>query len=125
MTPLNQHVVPRRRVNAGTYSRQRGSINSTTVTMTLGIFVIMAVTFLSFFYLSQVQNTASQGSDIQALEERMAELRERQRSLELEGAELRSIRTIEKNIPNLNLVAAEKVSYLTQPGDRLSARVAP
>src|SRR5687768_9378906 len=110
MTSIQQHVVPRRR-SFGSYKHasastfQRGSINSTTVSITLGIIVIMAVTTLSFFYLSQVQNTASQGSDIQALEERMAELRERQRSLELEGAELRSIRTIEKNIPDLNLVA--------------------
>jgi hypothetical protein len=123
---IQQQVVPRRRP-ALSYglpsSRQRGSINSTTVSITLGIFVILAVTILSFLYLRQVQNTASQGSDIQALEERMVELRERQRSLELEGGELRSIRAIEKSVPELNLVAADHVSYLAQPGERVAARL--
>ena len=121
MTPtITQQVVPRhiRRRHA----HQRGSIDSTTVSITLSIFVIIAVTILSFYYLSQVQDTASHGSDIQMLEEHMAELRERQRSLELEGAELRSIRAIEKNVPELNLVAADRVSYLTKPGERVAAR---
>jgi hypothetical protein len=84
----------------------------------------MAVTFLSLFYLQQVLGTASQGSDIRGLEGRIMELRERQRSLELEGAELRSIRTIENHIPQLNLVLTDRVSYLAQPGDRVAARLA-
>jgi len=90
------------------------------MSMTLGIVVILTVAALSFFYLGQVQNTAGQGSDIQRLEEHLLELRERQKALELEGARLRSLQTIEQNIPQLNLVASDQVTYLPQPGDRVA-----
>jgi hypothetical protein len=135
MTPNRiQNVRPRRQTkfSAGLARRlpaqfrtgqtQRGSISSTTITITLGISVLLTVTFLSFFYLGQVQNTALQGSDIRDLEERIIDLRERQRELELEGAELRSIRTIEQHIPELNLETTDRVSYLTRPGEQVAAR---
>ena len=122
MTPtITQHVVPRRRP-ANPVRWQRGSISSTTITITLGITVILAVTFLSFFYLGQVQDTASRGSEIQNLEEHLTKLRERQRSLELESARLRSIQTIEKRVPELNLVATNHVTYIAQPHERVAVR---
>lgn len=121
MTQTTQHVIPRYRSTAYNDS-QRGSITSTTVTALLGIGVITAVAMLSFFYLSQVQDTAKQGTDIHNLEERLIELRERQRSLELESAELRSIQAIERRVPELNLVPADRVTYLAPLPDRVAAR---
>jgi len=115
---ITQHVTSRPHLHT-----QRGSISPTTATITLGLTVIMAVAFLSFLYLGQVQDTASQGSDIQVLEESILQLRERQRSLELEGAQLRSMQTIEERIPELNLVITDRVSYLTPAYQQVAAHV--
>jgi len=121
---LIQNVTPRRSrpYMAGW---QRGSISSTTATTILGITVIFGVAFLSFFYLGQVQDTASQGTDIQSLEERLIELNDRQRSLELESAQLRSLQTIEDSIPELNLVSTGSVTYLAKPLEKVVTASSP
>ncbi len=121
MTHTTQHVTPRYRAPSRA-SREHGSITPTTITAMLGITVIAAVAILSFIYLGQVQDTAAQGSDIHRLEERILELRERQRALELESAELRSIQAIERRVPALNLVPADQVTYLEPLPDRVAAR---
>lgn len=99
---------------------ERGSISSTTLTLGLGITVILVVAGLSFFYLGQVLNTATQGTDIHNIEEHISELKERQHTLELEGAHLRSIQAIEQKIPELNLVKTDSVSYLNQLAERVA-----
>ncbi len=99
---------------------ERGSISSNTITLGLGITVILVVAGLSFFYLGQVLDTAAQGTDIHAIEQRISELKERQHTLELEGARLRSIQAIEQKIPDLNLVKTDNVSYLSQETGRVA-----
>lgn len=99
---------------------ERGSISSATITLGLGLTVILVVAGLSFFYLGQVLNTAAQGTDIHVIEERISALKERQHALELEGAHLRSIQAIEQKIPELNLVKTDNVSYLNQPTERVA-----
>lgn len=121
MTQIAQQVTPRHRSAVARY-RQRGSITSTTITALMGIGVITSVAMLSFFYLNQVQDTATQGVDIHQLEARLIELRERQRSLELESAELRSIQAIERHGSKLNLVPVDRVTYLAPLPGRLTAR---
>jgi hypothetical protein len=76
---------------------------------------------LGFFYLGQVLGTASQGSDIQKLEEQIVELKEQQREVELEGARLRSIDTIEERVNQLNLVSTSKVTFLKTSPDKVAA----
>ncbi len=100
---------------------ESGFINSHTATAILGVITIFSLAALSFLYLGQVLGTASEGSDIQRLENEIIELRDRQRELELKGARLRSINTIEKDIQNLNLVKTDKVSYLIPHLDRVAA----
>lgn len=91
---------------------QKGNINSTTLTLALSIVTVLCVAALGFFYLGQVMNTASHGSDVQALAEKMVELKEEQRELELESARLRSIQNVENKINQLDLVDTERVAYL-------------
>lgn len=94
---------------------QTGGITSATVTLTFGAIALALLTTLGFVYLQQVLNTASQGGDVQALESEIGTLKDRQRELELEGAKLRSLETVEGNVQKLNLVAADQVSFLTLP----------
>ncbi len=81
---------------------------------------LITVSLLGFFYLQQVVHTASQGTDVHVLESEIANLREQQRQLELDGASLRSLNTIEDHVQKLNLVATDKVSYLAATSDKVA-----
>lgn len=123
---IQQNVVPRHRstVSATRTSRpqlqrsrfsltsQRGSVDHATLTITFGVVALVVVGLLGFFYLQQVMNTASEGTDMHELETQIVELREQQKELELEGAQLRSLQAVEGRIDQLNLVETDKVSYL-------------
>jgi len=99
------------------FSTQRGSVTQGTVTVAFSVLSLVILALLGFFYLQQIFSTASQGSDIQALESRLVELKERQRELELQGAELRSIQAVEDHVKELNLVSVGPVAYLADsPG---------
>ncbi|MDP3997842.1 MAG: hypothetical protein Q8P73_05075 [bacterium] len=95
---------------------QRGSVTQSTLTLALALVSVIGVSLVGFFYLQQVFGTASHGSDVQALENQVIQLQEKQDQLELEGSRLRSIQAVEKRVQDLNLVQTDRVSYLvTQP----------
>lgn len=140
---IKQHVVPRSRqpivssgrvfVTTRSYQRgtgqrarsyqQQGSVSHGTITIVFGVLAVAMVGMLGFVYLKQVVNTASHGTDVHALESRIIDLNERQRQLELEGAQLRSLQAVENNVQKLNLVSTDRVSYLTTvPGQVAAAR---
>lgn len=116
-----QSVIPRPKRNFVSRQKvnfaQRGSITPPTTALLLGIIVIFSVAWLSFFYLNQVQGTAAQDTDIQTLEDKLQQLRERQRALELAGARLRSLQTIEQRAQKLNLITTDQFAYLPEEPD--------
>jgi hypothetical protein len=122
---IQQYVVSRRTNTRIATQRQfrwqRGSASPQTYTVVFGLLLFTLISCLGFFYLQQVLNTASQGSSIEALEEKLLELKSQQRNLELEGAQLRSIETIEERVKELNLVEAQEVVYLGQGRDLVAA----
>ncbi|MAF81269.1 hypothetical protein CL628_04625 [bacterium] len=99
---------------------QRGSITQSTITLSVGLLALVTVSVLGFVYLQQVFGTASQGADIQALEHRIDELQQTQRSLELEGAQLRSIQAVEDRVLELNLIESDSVAYLAPATDTVA-----
>ncbi|MEX0650272.1 MAG: hypothetical protein WD200_04675 [Candidatus Andersenbacteria bacterium] len=122
---IQQRIVPRHRAsgfqvrtrarnvsNHFSFMSQRGSVDHATVTITLGVLALLVVGLLGFFYLQQVVDTASQGTDVRQMESQIVELREKQKQLELEGAQLRSLQAVEDRVNHLNLVESDKVSYL-------------
>lgn len=114
-----------RRSLPAVFTRQTGAITHSTITMSLGLIALFTVALLGFFYLQQVMGTASQGTDIHTLESKIVDLKEQQRKLELEGAQLRSLKTIETNVNELNLVATDKVSYLENPLEKVALSITP
>lgn len=104
----------------GRLTAQRGSVTQSTVTVVFSLVALVLVAGLGFFYLQQVLGTASQGTDIQALESQLVELREHQKALELEGANLRSIQAVEQRVQQLNLVATDRVAYLAPVPDKVA-----
>lgn len=124
----SQHVLRRRRLDRERVgiqhlsSLQRGSATHATVTVLFGIFALVLVGSLGLFYLQQVVGTASSGTEIREIEERISELKERQRILELEGAELRSLQVVEERAKELNLIGADRVTFLVSTDDKVAAR---
>lgn len=115
---ISQHVISRR-LSAG-YRTQHGSITHTTVTAAFGVSTLALLAMLGFFYLQQVLHTASQGTDIHTLESQLLDLKQQQRQLELEGAQLRSLQTVEERVQKLNLAPVSHVTYLSQVPDHVA-----
>lgn len=116
---IRQYVVARRRGSpayvpglAWRQAASAGHVDHGTITLGLGLVGLLLVSLLAFFYLQQVLQTAESGSDIHAMEIQLLELKEKQRALELEGAQLRSLQTVEGRLEKLNLVQTGQVSYL-------------
>lgn len=118
---IKQHITPRHRAGlpAGALA-EAGSINRKTVTLGFSLLVLFSLSALGFFYLQQVLETASRGSEISELENNLMDIKTQQRSLELESAELRSIQKIEGQLNTLNLVATDRVAYLSLPEGRVA-----
>ncbi len=119
MTPkITQHVVPRNGRKLPVFSASnRGAIDHTTAALMLGLAAVTIVGMLGFFYLQQVVQTASQSTDVRQLEAKITDLKEKQRVIELEGAQLRSLKNVEEDTQKMNLVPTEKVSYLAPTFD--------
>lgn len=115
---IQQHIRPRHAA-----LRQYGAVNHTTAALMFGIAAVAIVGMLGFFYLQQVVHTASQGTDIYQLEQKLSDLKGKQRILELEGAQLRSLKNVEGDAQKLNLVPTDTVSYLAPSDDLLAARI--
>jgi hypothetical protein len=111
---IEQHVIPRNgaRQQHGTRSSNRGAINHSTAALMLGFTAVAMVGMLGFFYLQQVVHTASQNTDVRELETKITDLKEKQRVIELEGAQLRSLKNVEGDLEQMKLVPTDKVSYL-------------
>lgn len=113
---ISQHVVPRH-----SRSPQRGSITPTTLTAAFGVGTLVIIALLGFFYLQQVLHTASQGTDVHDLESKLIELKREQQRLELEGAQLRSLQTVEERVKKFNLAPTDRVTYLLPTPDHVAA----
>lgn len=124
MTPkIQQNVAPRNGNRIERRSSNRGAINHTTAALMLGFAAVSLVGMLGFFYLQQVVHTASQSTDVHVLESKITDLKEKQRVIELEGAQLRSLKNVEQDMEKMNLVPTDKVSYLAPVGDSTVAMV--
>ncbi len=115
---IPQTVVSRRRIVKA--FAQRGSVNHATITVVFCCIALGIVSLLSFFYLQQVIDTASQGADIHALQAQVGSLKEQQRALELQGAEIRSLQNVQGRVQKLNLVQSNNMSYLTSQSDKVA-----
>lgn len=115
---IQQNVVSRNGSKTLTVSRSnRGAINHSTAALMLGFTAVAIVGLLGFFYLQQVVHTASQSTDVRELESKITDLKEKQRVIELQGAQLRSLKNVEGDMEKLNLVPTDKVSYLAPISD--------
>lgn len=124
---IKQHVTARptsshqtRLRGASRFSAQQGSLTNSTVAVLFGVVLLCTLSVAGFFYLQQVLATSNQGSDIHDLESKVMELKNQEKALELQGAQLRSLETIQNNVAKLNLVPSGPVAYLVNPSQKVA-----
>jgi len=84
--------------------------------VTLAVALIFLVCLLSLFFLAQVFQSSTKGYEISELESDMEALKEQNKVLEIQAAELRSFETIKNEAEKLNMVQANKIVYIKQSG---------
>jgi hypothetical protein len=119
---ISQQVVRRPGTKSSFASQftQRGSVNHATITVVFSFMALIVVSLLGFFYLQQVIDTASQGADIHTLQAQIGSLKEQQRDLELQGAEVRSLQNVQDRVQKLNLVQSNHVTYLSSQAGQVA-----
>ncbi|PIS06139.1 MAG: hypothetical protein COT80_01040 [Candidatus Buchananbacteria bacterium CG10_big_fil_rev_8_21_14_0_10_33_19] len=83
--------------------------------------VIVTLTFVvTGAYLMQINMTATKGYEIKDLENRLSQLQEDHKKLNLSYIELQSMANILEQVPKLNLVATENLEII-KPADSVVA----
>ncbi len=78
----------------------------------LASFIALSVFFIAF-YLWQINDLATKGFQINSFEEKVANLKDNNKNLELQAADLQSLSNIEKLEKDLNMVKVNKVEYIS------------
>ena len=81
-----------------------------------GLWFLAVLVVLSVMYLLEVNTLSTQGYEIKKLERQLVQLKETEKKLQLEGASLQSIQSIQDSVKALNLVPSKAVNYPQQSG---------
>jgi len=87
---------------------QRGSSVSFFLT---GIGVLSVIVMAGFMYIFQITSSAVNGYDTTSLEKQVNKLADERRQLELDSANLQSVRAVAAGAQKLKLIPANKVVY--------------
>ncbi len=82
----------------------------------LVIVFFILISVVGLLYLVQINALATKGYKIKELEERVSDLRDKNKGLELQITELRSSERISREVENLEMVAVSRVEYLRANG---------
>lgn len=77
----------------------------------VGVVVIGLLVAAGFLYIDQVTSSAVGGYDVVSLEHRVDKLKEQQQQLELEAAQLQSLKAIEERVRQLNFIVTDEVAF--------------
>ncbi len=92
-----------------TSNRFSGMFSNTT---NIGAIVLGLCCLLTIAYLIQVNNFSTKGYEISNLEKQISQLREEQKTLEVQTAELQSLQRIQSDPAIVNMVPVSTISYV-------------
>lgn len=101
--------IPQTKIKTKAKSPKRISSN-------FGLLLIVLLIVSGILYLIEANSISTKGYEITKLQGRLLELRELNKSLELETASLKSIQSIEAEVRIFNFVPTGEVNYLTRNG---------
>lgn len=82
------------------------------LTSNWGILVLGLCSLLTIVYLIQVNSFSTKGYEISNLQKKIDQLKEDQRTLEVQSAELQSLQRIQADPSLLNMVPVSSISYV-------------
>lgn len=80
------------------------------VMMALTIVVLVCV--LSLFFLVQVFQSSTTGYEVSDLQDQVGELKEQNKKLEIQAAELKSLQGVEGSVEEMNMVDVDNIVYV-------------
>lgn len=78
------------------------------------LIILVLLVGVGVTYLGLINNTASRGFDVKALEQQVNALKLENKNKELESAELSSLEHIQEKVSGLGLVPTAKAEYTTE-----------
>jgi len=90
--------------------------------VSLTVVTIVLITIFSFLFIVLANSTSVQSVNYGQLQNKVSELHEKNHQLELEAAELRSLKKLEKFSNGLNMVSAQNPVYLEEVGRAVASR---
>jgi len=95
-------------------SHNTGSVN---IGLIASLIVLFGIVFIfGAFYLYQVNNIATKGSEIKEVENQIKDLEKESQKLKIKEVELKSMYNIEKSVKELNLVNPSDITYVEMNG---------
>lgn len=87
-----------------------------------GYFMIGLVVVVGLSYLTFVNKVATDGYQVKALSEKVSELKNKNKKLELESSALQSMQRVSSASQDLNLVAISGIQYVTAGSNAVAAK---
>ncbi|MCX6746152.1 MAG: hypothetical protein NTX00_04015 [Candidatus Parcubacteria bacterium] len=84
------------------------------------IFIFIGILFISIFYLEQINSLATKGYKIRNLENKVSDLKDENKKLELQITELRSTERVAKEIKTLKMEEVARIEYLQADGSTVA-----
>lgn len=88
----------------------------------LSFATLLIIGALSFFYLSQTNETVTKGYEIKELEKNLEGLKAENHELELRAAELQSIEKVKEKTDKLNMIKITGAYYIQLKEEELARR---
>lgn len=84
--------------------------------------LMVFIVVFGFLYIWQVNSVSTKGYEISDLEQKIKELEQENRKLDVHIAEYSSMQSIQTRLANANLVPADTVEYITLVGTEVAQR---
>jgi cell division protein FtsB len=81
----------------------------------LALILIFSTIVLTFLYILQVSNIASKDYEIRSLKKQKAELEDKNRDLQVNISNLKSINALQSKTEGFDMVKAQSIDYVTLP----------
>lgn len=86
------------------------------------VLLVTLICVIGLTYLIQTNMAATQGFKMKELNQKVNELREQNKKLNLEYIELQSVANITEEVSNLNLVATDNLEIITPLGSSMALK---
>ncbi|TSC95853.1 MAG: Uncharacterized protein Athens101410_299 [Parcubacteria group bacterium Athens1014_10] len=111
MSPL--FVFSKKNTKKHYYPAKKGFLKNLNLKHKMSAFLFITVFLLAITYLFQINDLAIKGFEIKSLEDKINDIEQKNKNLEMNVTELQSLSNIEKLKKELNMVKAGQVDYIS------------